>query len=75
MSTAGSPAHAVRPAVSHVRHEEIRKGTSGGYNAGPHQSKTADTNPSASFGSNQVDLGGITWFASATAIRSCSEVG
>ena len=35
----------------------------------------SDSNPSASFGSNQVDFGGITRLASATAIRSVSRVG
>lgn len=33
-----------------------------------HQSSTWLTNPSASFGSNHVDLGGMTSFASATAM-------
>ena len=42
--------------------------------ADSHQASKWLTMPSASLGSNQVDLGGITWPASATAIRSSSEV-
>jgi len=40
--------------------------------AGRHQSKTSDTNPSARLGSNQADFSGITWPASATAISPLS---
>ena len=39
------------------------------------QSSMWETSPSASFGSNQVDLGGMTSPTSATAMRSSMRVG
>src|SRR5690606_6770442 len=43
--------------------------------AAPHQSSTCDSSPSASFGSNQVDFGGISSSASATSMSSSMLVG